>query len=348
MDEMSVSYDNMSLAERIEVDAPRIGLQGNAEQKLRKAIYESNKISSAAIQEKYTTKELIASYRNKRGKLISMQIDPLRKIFSTLGIEKSSKQGHGSENIELINVQEINFPNLKRGLFWAFTWSLLGGAGILAWWYKFVSTGLDMPLQQPTLENLSKMLEWSSAFVGLTPSSEMGALIVSGLVLAVMVLVFIIVKTFRSFSNLRKAKKVEKDTLTYLEEKEKEVKEVSKIKKHVENLDSTIARLNILLAELKAKIERAIHLENTHEYAGLHDNSKADVKNAEFILDTADSLLAVPATIDGVVNNKSIDMLKSTERAIGEYIDKLYKSPKQKPFMSDNLSIDHQECEELK
>jgi len=193
MDEMSISYDDMSLVERIEVDAPRIGLQGNAEQKLSRAMYESNKISGVAIQEKYTTKELIANYRNKRGKLISMQVDPLRKIFSSLGIEKVNIQRPDRENIELAHVQEINFPNLKKGIFWALFWALSGGVSILAWWYKYASAGLDLVIQKPTVESLSKMLEWTPTVVGLTPGVEVGALIVSGSVLVIMFIIFTIV-----------------------------------------------------------------------------------------------------------------------------------------------------------
>ena len=348
MDKMNVPYDNMSLAERIEVDAPRIGLQGNAEQKLRKAMHDSHKVGSTSIKEKHATKELVANYKNKRGKLISEQITPLRKIFSSLGIEETNVPEPNKEHIELVEVQEVEFPNLKRGVPWALFWSFLGGAGLLGWWYSFASKALGLELGVPTMESLNKMFEWTSAEVGLEPSAQMGAAVVAGIVFIVMFIIYTVVKIIRSFSNLQKAKKVEKETQRYLSDKEREIEETSKIKAHVEKLDSTISSIKILLAELKAKIERALHLENVTDYESLHDNSKADIKNAEFILGTTDKLLAVPVAISGSVNNRSVEMLKETESAVEEYIDKLYKSPKQKPFMSDNLAIDTQECEDLK
>jgi len=272
----------------------------------------------------------------------------LRKIFNTLGIEETNISEPNKEHIELVEVKEVEFPKLSRGASLATVFSFLGGAGLLAWWYSSASKALGLELGAPTADSLNRMLEWTSAEVGLEPSVQMGAMVVAGVLFVTMFIIYTIVKMIKSFSNLQKAKKVENETSQYLDEKAKEIEEVAKIKTHVENLDNTISRVRILLAELKAKIDRALHLENASDYDSLHDNSKADIKNAVFILSTTDKLLAVPVSISGRVNEKSIEVLKETEHDVGEYIDKLYKSPKQKPFMSENLALDTQECEDLK
>jgi len=347
MDKLSMPHGDMSLVDRIEEDAPRIGPQGNAEQKLRKAMHESTRVSNASVKEKHQAKELTIKYKSKRDKLISEQIDPLRKKLKTLGVEEIDYVKPNKDGINLIEVQEIEFPRLKRGAPWALFWACVGGAGLLFWWYKRATEALGMQMVQPDQGMLTKIFEWTSSQVGFESNMQLGAGVVIAALLLVMFIIYTVVKIIRSLSNLRKAQKVEKETQRYLDEKERERDETSKLGNHIRNLDSTVTNMKILLAELDAKIDRAMHIEDVKSYKDLHDNSKEDVQNAEYLLAESSKLLAMPVSRRGEVSQKSIEIEQETKKSLDDYIKKLYKAPKERPFKEDGKPFASIECEDL-
>lgn len=347
MDSLKMPHANMSLADRIEEDAPRIGPQGNAEQKLRKAMHESNRLSGASIKEKRQTKESIMKYKTKRDKLISEQIEPLKKKLSTIGVTEADYQKPNKDNIKLAEIQELEFPILKRGAPWAFFWACVSGVGLLLWWYKRAIDALGMQLIQPDEGMIKKILEWTSAQVGFEPNIQIGGGLVIAILLLVMFVVYTVVKMIRSFSNLRKAKQIEQDTQKYLEAKEREMEEVSQLSSHIKHMDKTVSGMKILLAELHAKINRAMHVENVKNYQELHDNSKEDVENARYLLSESSKLLSVAVSREGKVSVESIEAQMEAQKSLDEYIKGLYKAPKERPFKEYSKRLENDECEDL-
>ena len=105
--------------------------------------------------------------------------------------------------------------------------------------------------------------------------------------------------------------------------------------------------MKILLAELRAKIDRALLIEDTKSYKDLHSNSQEDVKNAGYLLKETNQLLSVAVSKNGEVTKESVEALLKAEKSTNIYIENLYKVLKDKPFVAGGDIPEEPECEDL-
>jgi len=243
--------------------------------------------------------------------------------------------GEIPENSELFPVVELENPeeeklrieDISSGKVGAFFVALLGGIITLFLWYLFAvkKAAVDLiPQGVPDLHFFSKLAASIANAFGQGENASVGAAIVVVTVLVVMWLVYAVLVAIRTSQNVRRAEEVEEAAGFYCRKKEECKEKMKEVREHLENLDKTVRKYEVVLAEINAGLNRALHIEGVHDFNELHEKTKASIRELQGLLKELDALLATPMAQSGVLTPESVEALRRAKRVINDHILHIY------------------------
>ena len=252
-----------------------------------------------------------------------------KELLEEMGVEEVPEVRELVPAVDMPNPEadRLHIPQISSGKGGAFFLALLGGIATVAGWYAFVALKAGLPLipkSVPDMATCTKVASTLSEIFGQGPNPSVGAAIIVVSALIVMWLIYAVLVSIRGAKNLRQAEEVEDAVSHYCRQKEEGIDQIEAVHEHLENLEQTVHKYEVILAELNAGLRRAQHIEEANSFDELHDKTKEAVKQLEELLRELDTLLTTPATVDGAVNAQSIEALRQAKRAINEQILRIY------------------------
>jgi hypothetical protein len=203
---------------------------------------------------------------------------------------------------------------------------LAGIATFMAWAFSS-SSALKFPIPPekiPDFPRLNKMLEWASEQLGQGANATIGAAALIIAILLIMWIVYSIVVSMKASKNLRVANETEEAVGLYCTEKEECKQKMKFVREHIQNSTKMLDKYRVLLQEQNAKINRALHFEETQEYEELHTFTKEDVKKTQKLISKVKRMLELPMAEAGVLTQEAIDSLKAANKVANDHIMELY------------------------
>ena len=252
-----------------------------------------------------------------------------RKLLEEMGVEEVPEVRELVPPVDMPNpeAERLHIPQISSGKGGAFFLALLGGVATVAGWYAFVAPKAGLPLIPKSVPDLSvctKVASTLSEIFGQGPNPAVGGAIIVVSALIVMWLIYVVLVSIRGAKNLHQAEEVEEAVGHYCRQKEEGIDQIEAVHEHLENLERTVHKYEVILAELNAGLRRAQHIEEAKSFDELHDKTKEAIKELEELLRELDALLNTPATIDGAVNEQSLEALRKAKRAINDHILRIY------------------------
>ena len=252
-----------------------------------------------------------------------------RHLLEEIGVEELPEGSDLLPELELVNPEEekIRIEDLSSGKAGAFFLSLFGGIVALLIWYLFAvkKAGAELiPQKLPDLSSLSELAKAIANAFGQGENPAVGAAIVVGTTLVVMWLIYIVLVAVRTSRNVRQAQEVEEAAGFYCRKKEECKEKMKEVREHLENLEKTVRKYEVILAELNATLNRALHVEGVQNFDELHTKTKKTARELQVLLKELDTLLATPMAQSGVLTPESIDALRRAKRAVNDHILHLY------------------------
>ena len=217
--------------------------------------------------------------------------------------------------------------DISSGKVAAFFLAFFGGIVALLLWYLFAvkKAGVDLlPQGVPDLGFFSKLTAAIADAFGQGENPSVGAAIVVVTVLLVMWIIYAVLVAIRTSRNVRQAEEVEEAAGFYCRKKEECKEKMREVREHLENLDKTVRKYEVVLAEINAGLNRALHIEGVHDFNELHEKTKASVRELQGLLKELDRLLATPMARSGMLTSESVESLRHAKRVINDHILHLY------------------------
>jgi len=272
----------------------------------------------------------IEALNSQKQRLFDEALQPAEALLTGLGIDEMSLNEVPPSRVELIDLEEdeVEIKELSSGRFKGFFFALIAGFLTFMGWAFTVSNALGLPIPPekiPDLPRLSNMFAWTSEHLGQGSNANIGATVVVVAVLLVMWIVYAVIVSSRARHNLSIAEQTEEAVGAYCTTKEECKEKMKLVREHIQNSADTIAKFKVLLEELNAKIRRALFLEESKDFDGLHALTKADIATTQHLITEVKKLLEAPVSEAGVLTPEAIETLKQANKAIHDHVMKLYR-----------------------
>lgn len=271
----------------------------------------------------------IDKFNIQKEELFASALYPAEKLLERI-------EGRGSISNELPqNIIEFGDPEegaveikeLSSGRFKGFFFALLAGVATLFAWCFVASKalGLSMSTEKvPSFARINRMFEWTSAELDLGTSANIGAAVVIIGVLLIIWIVYALIVFIRASSNLKLATETEEAMTLYCNSKEECKEKMKLVREHIQNSTKTLGKYRVLLEEQNAKITRALFLEESEDFDGLHAKTKEDVNVAEKMVNEVSKLLKTPVSEAGMLTSEASEVLRRANKSINDHILELY------------------------
>ncbi|WP_457608588.1 hypothetical protein [Nitratifractor sp.] len=256
-------------------------------------------------------------------------VDESRALLERIDVGELPETEKMVPSVELISPEEDKptIRDLSPGKGGALFLALLGGILTLLGWYLFAAkkAGLTLlPQGQPDMTLLNKLSAAISEFFGQGANASVGMAIVVISTLVVMWLIYTIFVAVRASKNIHEAEKVEEAAGFYCRKKEECKEMMKRVREHLETLDQTVRKYEVVLHEQNAALRRAFYIEKAENFDDLHDKSKKTVRELQDLLRELDRLLETPMARSGMLTEESVEALRHAKRTINDHILRLY------------------------
>ncbi|WP_456433234.1 hypothetical protein [Nitratifractor sp.] len=252
-----------------------------------------------------------------------------RRLLSEVGTDAVKIPENPLSEVELIDPEEerIEIGEISSGKVGAFFWSLLAGAATVGGWYVYAVQKLGLgivPAQTSDWAFFSKLAAAIAAAFGQGENPAVGWAIVVASALAVMGIVYAVIVALRASKNLKTAERLEEEASFYCTKKSKCKEKMEAVRKHLETLDATARKYEVLLEEQNAALRRALHIEGNKKLPELHEKTQKLVAEMVTLLNALDTVLETPMARHGVLTPESVEALRRAKRVVNDQILRIY------------------------
>ncbi len=252
-----------------------------------------------------------------------------RHLLEEVGVDDLPEGSELLPELELVdpNEEKMRIEDISSGKVGAFFLSLFGGVVALLIWYLFAvkKAAVELiPQNVPDLGFFSKLAAAVANAFGQGENPSVGYAIVVGTTLVVMWLIYAILVAVRTSRNVRHAQEVEEAAGFYCKKKEECKEKMKEVREHLESLDRTVRKYEVILAELNAILNRALHVEGVQNFEELHAKTQRSVRELQALLKELDALLATPMARSGLLTPESVEALRRAKRVVNDHILHLY------------------------
>jgi glutaredoxin 2 len=137
-------------------------------------------------------------------------------------------------------------------------------------------------------------------------------------------LVYIVLASMRASKNQRIAEEIEEKAGQYCRKKEECKGMVEQVREHLNTLQQTVRKYEVLLAEKNAGLRRAIFIEEAESFDDLHDKSQVIAREIEMMIKELERLLTTPMAKAGALTDEAVEALRHAKRVVNDQILRLY------------------------
>ncbi len=273
--------------------------------------------------------EDLSEFKAVEARFVETTLKPAQKILKELGVADRVLESAPTPKVDLEDpeVEAVEIAKLSSGRLSGLTWGLIGGAAALAGWCYTATQALGLPLlpeKLPDMERLNAALAWTAKQLGQGENVAVGGVIVAGGTLAIVGSIYWIITALRGSKNLKVAEKIEADTEFYCTKKGECKAQMEKVREHIAHAKKTVEKYDVLLAELNARLKRALFIEEAQNYDQLHSYTRNDVKRMKKLTHDVERLLETPMAEHGILSKEGIETLEAVNKAANDYVMELY------------------------
>lgn len=218
--------------------------------------------------------------------------------------------------------------DVSSGKFTGFIYALVGGFATAIGLVYLATEKLGITLnvtKVPSEDVMQSILAWFSTVLGLHENVFIGAGVLGGAVLIVMILIYLIRISLKARSNLHFAVKQFVEAEMYTEQKANCKSEMDKVDAHIKDTIATLKTYEVLFNEQQGKLQRILYFEGEKEKStDYHDKSFFEIRETKELIRTIKDFMDMPMSEEGQLSEKSILFLQKAKEQIDKILERLY------------------------
>ncbi len=155
-------------------------------------------------------------------------------------------------------------------------------------------------------------------------STNIGGVVLAGIVFIIMYIIYIIRVSLRATQNLKDAQATHEQAEFYCTSKEECKKEMDKVDAHLNETIKTIEYYKLILSEQNVKLKRILFIEEKQNFEFYHYKTQLELENSQKLVNAINNLLGTPMAEKGRLSSEAQEVLIKTKSVLNKHLQVIY------------------------